>query len=373
MNKIEKSLLGIPFNQAYLLLPGLGLAAVIAWLSIWLSDVIGVTLLGFEKTPVSAVVIAILLGMLVNNLFRLPGWLRQGITFSVQKVLRLAIILLGIRLSILDVYKIGARCLPVILLTITCGVVLTTLLARWLKIPERLGTLIGVGTSICGASAILATAPAIEAEDEEVSYAVAVITVFGIAATLLYPYLAYLIFAGDPGKAGLFLGTAIHETAQVAGAGMVYQEVYAAPAALEAAAVTKLVRNVFMAAVIPLMSFYYARRSQDFAGKKIKLVRLLPAFILGFLGMAALRSIGDAGLSQGGRALWLWDAAAWQALSGTIAQWAGTLFVVALAGVGLNTSYAAMRGLGIKPLLAGLCAAAMVGLVSYLAIVLLSI
>jgi uncharacterized integral membrane protein (TIGR00698 family) len=269
------------------------------------------------------------------------------------------------------VFKLGAKGLPIVLLTITCGVVLTTLLARWMKIPERLGTLIGVGTSICGASAIVATAPAIEAEEEEVSYAVAVITIFGIAATLLYPYLANVLFAGDTLKIGLFLGTAIHETAQVAGAGMVYQEVFSSPAALEAATVTKLVRNVFMAAVIPFMSFYYARRSPDFKGKKISISKLFPSFILGFLVMAVIRSIGDAGINQGSSAFWLWDTGSWAAITGTIAKWASTLFVLALAGVGLNTHYETIKGLGIKPFLVGLFAALLVGLVSYLAIMIL--
>jgi uncharacterized integral membrane protein (TIGR00698 family) len=370
MNALEKNLLGVPFKKAHTLLPGLILSAAITWLSLWLSEFIGVSLLGFEKSPISSVVVAILLGMLVKNLVRLPAWFNPGIQFAIKKLLRLGIILLGIRLSIFDVFKLGASGLPIVLLTITFGVVLTTLLARAMHIPERLGTLIGVGTSICGASAIVATAPAIDADDEEVAYAVAVITMFGIAATLLYPYLANVIFAADPLKAGLFLGTAIHETAQVAGAGMVYQEVFASPAALEAATVTKLVRNVFMAAVIPLMSFYYARRSAEFKGKKISIAKLLPLFIIGFLLMAVLRSIGDAGV-QAGRAFGIWDAAAWKTITGTIKSWAEILFVLALAGVGLNTSYQTIKGLGIKPFLVGLFAALLVGLVSYLAIVVL--
>jgi len=371
MNTFEKNLLGVPFKQIPLLLPGLGLAALVAWASIWLAEWIGVELLGFAKSPISSVVIAILLGMLVNNLIPLPAIFAPGIGFTVKKILRLGIILLGIRLSIFDVFKLGAHGLPIVLLTIALGVVLTTLLARWMKIPERLGTLIGVGTAICGASAIVATAPAIEADDEEVSYAVAVITVFGIAATLLYPYLANLIFAGDALKAGLFLGTAIHETAQVAGAGLVYQEVFNSPAALEAATVTKLVRNVFMAAVIPLMSLYYAQRSAEFKGRKINITRLLPVFILGFLAMAVLRSIGDAGVNSGGQAFWLFDSGTWKALTGLVAEWAGNFFVLALAGVGLSTRYATIKGLGIKPFLMGLFAAALVGMVSYIAILLL--
>jgi uncharacterized integral membrane protein (TIGR00698 family) len=371
MNFFEKNLLGIPFKRSYQLLPGFLLVAIIAWLSIWVSEYIGVDVLGYPKSPISSVIVAIILGMLLNNHLPTPAWFKPGITFSIKKILRLGIILLGVRLSIYDVFKLGAQSLPIVLLTITSGVLLTTFLAKRIKIPRRLGTLIGVGTSICGASAIVATAPAIDAKEEEVTYAVAVITVFGIAATLLYPYLANVIFAGDPLRAGLFLGTAIHETAQVAGAGMVYSEVFSSPGALEAATVTKLVRNVFMAAVIPLMSYYYARSSKEFEGKKTRITKLLPIFILGFLAFAVIRSIGDAGINQSGTAYWAWGAETWGAITGTIKNWAGIFFVIALAGVGMNTNFKMIKGLGIKPFVVGLLAAGLVGMVSYLAITIL--
>jgi branched-chain amino acid transport system permease protein len=137
--------------------------------------------------------------------------------------------------------------------------VLTTFFTRLLKLSDRLGTLMAVGTSICGASAIVATAPAIEAEDEEVAYAVANITVFGIAAMLLYPYLAHALFSGNVVMAGLFQGTAIHETAQVTGSALIYDQTFGVsqkPSAADVAIVIKLVRNAFMAVVIPVMALF---------------------------------------------------------------------------------------------------------------------
>ena len=98
---------------------------------------------------------------------------------------------------------------------------ITALIGRWLKLPSRLATLIAVGTSICGVSAIVATGPAIEAEDEEVAYAVATITIFGILATFLYPYLAHALFGQNATAAGLFIGTSIHDTSQVTGAALI--------------------------------------------------------------------------------------------------------------------------------------------------------
>jgi uncharacterized integral membrane protein (TIGR00698 family) len=374
MNALEKNLLGVTVDEIPSLLPGLLVAALLAWLSIWLSKYIGVSLMGFEKTPISAVMMAILLGLIISNVIPLPVSLKPGLTFAVKKVLRLGIILLGIRLSIFDVFKLGALGVPIVLLCILGALFFTTRLNKWLKLPERLGTLIAVGTSICGVSAIVATGPAIDAKDEEVAYAVAVITIFGILATLVYPYAAHAIFVGDPVKVGLFLGTSIHDTSQVTGAALVFADVFSLPRGLDVATVTKLVRNVFMAAVIPFMAFYYARKMADqgeFAGKKTHIGKLLPLFIAGFLVCAVLRSIGDAGVNAGGNAFGLWGNGAWKGIYGFIKHWAVNFLVVALAGVGLNTSLRTLKGLGTKPFLVGLGAALTVGVVSFIAISLL--
>jgi len=373
MSTWEKNLLGTRIDEAPQLLPGLVVAALLAWLSIWLSKFLGVTVMGFDKSPVSAVMMAILLGLIINNVIPLPEVLRPGFKFTVKKILRLGIILLGIRLSVFDVFRLGALGVPIVVLCILGALFFTTRINKWLKLPERLGTLIAVGTSICGVSAIVATGPAIDAEDEEVAYAVAVITIFGLVATLVYPYLANLIFAGDPVKAGLFLGTSIHDTSQVTGAALVFADVFSLPRALDVATVTKLVRNVFMAAVIPLMALYYARRTAQGEGeeKKISFVKLLPLFIVGFLILAVVRSIGDAGINGGGRAFGLWDSGAWKDLFGFVKTWAVNFLVLALAGVGLSTSFRTFKGLGVKPFFVGLAAALMVGVVSFVAISLL--
>jgi uncharacterized integral membrane protein (TIGR00698 family) len=370
MSVLEDNLLGVTVDRVPSLLPGLLAVALLAWLSIWLSRFVGETLLGFDKTPISAVMLAILLGLFLSAALPLPKALKPGLGFVVKKVLRLGIILLGIRLTLFDVFRLGAYGVPIVLICIVGALFFTTRINHWLKLPERLGTLIAVGTSICGVSAIVATGPAIEAEEEEVAYAVAVITIFGLLATLVYPYIGEFLFAGQALKIGLWLGTSVHDTSQVVGSAKVYADVFAAPLALDTATVTKLVRNVFMAAVIPGMAFYYARKSQV-EGKKTNIAQLLPLFVLGFLAMAVLRSLGDAMVKGGGNAYGLWDATAWKALHGTIKDWAEILLVVALAGVGLSTNFRSFKGLGIKPFLVGLGAALIVGAVSFVAISLL--
>jgi uncharacterized integral membrane protein (TIGR00698 family) len=372
MSAWEKNLLGIPANEVPSLLPGLLVAALLAWLSIWLSKFIGVTLLGFDKTPISAVMLGILLGLIIGAIIPMPAVLKPGLKFAVKKVLRLGIIMLGIRLTIFDVFKLGAYGVPIVVICILGALFFTTRINKWLKLPERLGTLIAVGTSICGVSAIVATGPAIDAEEEEVAYAVAVITIFGLLATLVYPYAANAIFAGDALKVGLFLGTSVHDTSQVVGSAKVYADVFSAPQALDVATVTKLVRNVFMALVIPFMAFYYARKTQgESSGKKASFLKLLPLFVVGFLIVAVIRSVGDAGIEAGGNAFGLWDGGAWKGIYSSIKTWAGNLLVVALAGVGLGTDFRTFKGLGIKPFLVGLGAALLVGVVSFIAISLL--
>ncbi|MBC8508518.1 MAG: putative sulfate exporter family transporter [Anaerolineales bacterium] len=356
------------------LIPGVIVVALSTWLSIWLSDYIGGELMGFEKSPISPVMIAIILGLGISALFQLPATLNPGFKFSVKKLLRLGIILLGIRLTIFDVFKLGSFGIPIVILCIVGALVFTTWINRRLNLPQRLGTLIAVGTSICGVTAIVATSPAIDAEEEESAYAVAVITVFGLFATIFYPYLANFIFNAHAIKAGLFLGTSVHETAQVVGAAKIYADIFAQTLTLDVATVTKLVRNVFMAFVIPFMAYYYARQSpveDEFKGEKTSILKLLPMFILGFIAMAVFRSIGDAGINAGGEAFALLDGSAWKTLIATIKNWAEVLLVVALAGVGLGTNFRSVRALGIKPFIVGLGASLSVGLISYLAITLL--
>lgn len=374
MNRWEKNLLGVPIKEIPSLLPGLLVASLLAWLSIWLSVFIGVNLMGFNKSPISAVMLALLCGLVIGNLITLPEQLNPGLTFAVKKVLRLGIILLGIRLSIYRVFKLGALGIPIVLVCILGALGITSRLNKWLNQPERLGTLIAVGTSICGVSAIIATGPAIDAEDEEVAYAVALITIFGLIATLVYPIVAYTLFRGDEVKVGLFLGTSIHDTSQVTGAALVFSDLFSLPHALDVATITKLTRNVFMAVVIPFMAFYYNRKMADrseFAGKKVSIANLLPLFIVGFLALAVIRSIGDAGINAGGRAFGVWDNTAWMDIHSFLKAQAVNFLVVALAGVGLSTRLSKFKGLGKKPFLVGLGAALTVGVVSFIAISLL--
>ena len=341
------------------ILPGLILAFVLALAGQFLSEFIGVDLMGLPKSPISAIMMAILLGILIRNTISLPDTFQPGIRFGLVRVLRLGIVLLGIRLSLGEAGAIGLQSLPIILGTVGAALLIVTFLARRVGLSGPLGTLIAVGTSVCGATAIVATAPAIGAKDDEVSYAVACVTLFGVVAMLVYPFAGHWIFSGDPFASGLFLGTSVHETAQVAGAGLVYQQYYDDPQALDVATVTKLVRNLGMLVIIPLMSVVYHRSSSD-AGEAPKWWTMIPLFVVGFACMSLIRTVGDAGELAFG----FLQPETWQAIVTNTKEVAEMCLAVAMAAVGLGTSIKGLVDIGLKPLAVGLFSALLVGGVS---------
>lgn len=340
-------------------LPGLVLAIVLAVLGNLFADRASAAL-GLGPGAVSGIMVAILLGLAVGNIVRLPEWLKPGIALAVKRVLRIGIVLLGLRLSIVEVGSIGVRALPVILVTIPAAILIVTYLGRRIGLADRLGSLIAVGTSICGNTAIVAVSPTIGAKEEETSYAVACITVFGLFAMLVYPFAAHWLFSGDAFSSGVFLGSAVHDTSQVAGAGMVYQDYYHAPEALNVATVTKLERNLSMLIVIPLMSIMYHRRSSEGSAPP-PWWTMVPLFVLAFAGMSALRTVGDLGTT---RPLGFLSPEQWHTFIKVGKELSSYCLAIAMAGVGLGTSIKGLRSIGFKPLALGLVSALTVGLIS---------
>src|SRR6185436_516123 len=194
------------------------------------------------------------------NLLPLPDALTPGLKFATSAVLRAGIVLVGIRLSVFDVLKLGLAGLPVVVAAITTGLVFVTWFNRRLGLPPRLGTLVAAGTSICGVTAIVSTAPAIDADEREVAYAVANVVAFGLFGMLVYPYLAHAVLSRSE-TIGLFLGTAVHDTSQVVGAALTYKQVYNDDIVLRVATVTKLTRNIFLAGVIPVLTWLHVRET----------------------------------------------------------------------------------------------------------------
>ncbi len=341
------------------LLPGLSIVLALAIVGRAGSQLIGVEWLGVERSPISPILLAIVFGLTVRNTVGLPSVYEAGVQICLKRILRVGVALLGIRLSLVAVGSIGLSALPIVLGCIASALLLVNWISRAVGLPRRLGTLIAVGTAICGNTAIVATAPVIGASEDETSYAVGTITVFGLIALVTYPFVAHGIFGGNPDLAGFFLGTAIHDTAQVAGAGLLYAQQYAAPETLDTATVTKLVRNLFMVAVIPLMTILYHRGdSEQKATQRPKLNQMIPLFVFGFVAMALLRTLGDFGDAPFAGLL---SDAQWKSSIAFITALSSWCLTMAMASVGLGTNLKRLRSLGLKPLAAGLAAALTVG------------
>ena len=352
------------------LLPGVSLAVAIAFLGSVIATWIGTSLFGLGKTPLSPILVAILLGLFLRNTVGLPSVYEAGLQLCLKRVLRIGVALLGLRLSLIAAGAIGLAALPIVIGSIATALVLVTRISRWLELPPRLGLLIAAGTAICGNTAIVAAGPVIHASEDEVSYAVGTITVFGLLALVAYPFLSHFIFGGDARLAGLFLGTAVHDTAQVAGAGLLYAQQFGAAEALDTATVTKLVRNLFMIVVIPVVAFLYGRSDgETSASSRPPLKQIVPLFVFGFLALVLVRTLGDLGSSPFGGLL---SVDQWHGLiddASAVSKWA---LGVAMAAVGLGTNLKRLRTLGLKPLGVGLVAALTVGLVSAVLIHLLA-
>lgn len=361
------------------ILPGLILCLIVMLIGIYGADLIGLILIQFNflpegsASPVSGIFVAIIIGILIRNTLGLHPIFKEGAKAAVKYALKLGIILLGLRLSLVEALKLGAWGVPLIVVCITSGLAVTLYFTRKFQQSERLGTLIATGTGICGVTAIMATAPVIEAKENEISYAVANITVFGLIGMLFYPYLTHFFFADEPIKAGLFLGTAIHDTAQVTGSALIYDQMFQMEKAVDVAMVTKLTRNLFIIAVIPIVSLLFFKRSRtsennEETGENSRLpkwYKLVPLFVIGFLVLALIRTIGDVTLTNSGLAFGFLEASTWESVYESGSSFGTTYMLgMAMAGVGLTTDLSQFKGLGMKPFYIGLIAAISVGIVS---------
>jgi uncharacterized integral membrane protein (TIGR00698 family) len=348
----------------------LALAAAVALLAGAAADLVGRQLLslqgaaGAKGSPISGIALAVLVGLLLSNVARLPPVLKPGLDFAIKKVLRLGIILVGIKLSIVDVLKVGSLGIPLVAGIVGFGIATTLLLARSARVSRSLAFLAAASTAICGITAALAVAPTVEASDEEVAYTVANVTLFGLLGMLVYPYVAHALFGTVPGAAGLFLGTAIHDTSQVMGAALSYQQLFGDERAAQVATVAKLTRNSLLVAVVPLLGYLHQRGGST-GGARGSLRKLFPMFVLGFVALAAVRTAGDMTLAGQGHALGLFPSSTWHELTKLIGERvAGLLLGTALAAVGLTTRLEVFRGLGPRPFVIGMSAAAAVSLAS---------
>ncbi len=345
--------------------PGVTLALIFFLFSQGINNVLAIEIFGTPKSPISTVLIAILLGILMGNAFTPRPGMMVGLDFTQQYILKLGIICLGIRLSFEEFIKFGSIAIPLIIVCIIGVLILIKLLIKKVSISSKMSYLIAIGTSVCGATAIVATAPVINAKKTEIAYAIANITLFGVIAMIAYPYFAEWYFNNENLKAGLFLGTSIHETSQVAAAGLIYDQQFNSPETLNVATVTKLIRNTFLVIMIPLFAFLYNRG--EVKNKSYSIFDIFPYFVLGFIGMILIRNVGDQIFSNENENYFIW--------MNTIEYLkilATTFLTMAMAAVGISINLSELKSMGYKPFVVGFIAAVTVGIISLIYIETLS-
>ncbi len=344
-------------NKNLVVIPGIILAFVLYTLSQGFNNIIGIELLGYDKSPISTAMIAILLGMFFGNVFQVRQGFQKGLDFTREYILKLGIIFLGIQLKPFEFLDFGKVAIPLIVICIISVLIVIKLLIKKLRIPTRMAYLISIGSTVCGTTAIMATAPVIKANKSEVSYAISNITLFGILSMLLYPYFANIYFDGEPLLIGLFLGTSIHETSQVAAAGLIYEQQFNSPETLNIATVTKLIRNTFLIIMIPLFAFLYNRGQTK--EKNYSILKIFPYFVVGFVGMIILRNVGDE--IYGSNSNWI------ESIN-NIKLFSKIFLTMAMAAIGLSTNLKDIKNMGYKPFIVGFIAMLTVGIVCIITI-----
>ena len=343
--------------------PGIGVCAAIA-LPCWF--------LGEALPVVGGPVFAILLGMAIALVWRQPsrGTVQNGIAFTAKKVLQYAVILLGFGLNLAQIAAVGAESLPIICSTIATALIVGYILYKVLRMDSAIATLIAVGSSICGGSAIAATAPVIRAKDEQVAQAISVIFLFNVIAALIFPTLGSMLGMSNEGF-GLFAGTAVNDTSSVTAAAAAWDGMHPGANALDDATIVKLTRTLAIIPITFVLAIVMARKenaagvgagvaergtdglaASDPAanaaaptGAKLlgsfSLKRAFPTFILLFLAASVITTVAVAAGA---------DAAAFAPLK-TLSKF---FIVMAMAAIGLNTDLVKLVRSGAKPILMGL-------------------
>ena len=301
-------------------------------------------LLGKTFPVVGGPVIAILAGMLITLVWTNKGKAESGIKWTSKIILQTAVVLLGFGMNLGVILQTGKQSLPIIVCTISTSLIIAWLLRKIIKVPSNTSILVGVGSSICGGSAIAATAPVIDADDTEVAQAISVIFFFNMLAALFFPSLGALLgFSTKSGEAfGIFAGTAINDTSSVTAAASTWDSLYAlGSATLDKAVTVKLTRTLAIIPITLVLAFIRTRSSKA-EGKKVEFKKIFPMFILYFVLASVITTIAtSAGVS----------ADVFTPLK-TLSKF---FIVLAMSAVGLNTNIIKLIKTGGKPLALGFC------------------
>lgn len=318
--------------------------------------------------PIDEMLLAVLIGIALRNFVGLPGWFGIGVKHTVQKVLPLAIVLLGAKLDFFDVLRISGQSLAISLICVVVALLLTVWLCLRTGVSRNLGLLIGVGTAICGGTAIVVAAPVVEADENDTAFAIMTITIFGLISIPLFPALGHLLALSQI-DFGIWAGAAIHATPQVVAAAFAYGS-----EAGDTAVIVKLVRVLLLAPLVVALGIWHARekrlRDEPHVGTSASFTTLFPPFVLGFLMVAlanTLQLLPDFTVHL--RESFLWEAGSHElAMRDLVMSASGFLIAMAMAGVGLGVHLRGLAAVGLRALWVGLFSAIVLAAFSLLLI-----
>lgn len=301
--------------------------------------------LGKAFPIVGGAVIAIISGMIVTLFIKNKTSYESGIKFSSKKILQWAVILLGFGLNLNVILQTGKQSLPIIMSTIAISLIVSFILCKLMHIPGKISTLVGVGSSICGGSAIAATAPVIDADDEEVAQSISVIFFFNVLAAIFFPTLGKLLGFAPTGDAfGIFAGTAINDTSSVTAAAATWDNMYnLGSQTLDTAVTVKLTRTLAIIPITLVLAFVRIKKEKNNNNqKKVPLKQIFPTFILYFIAASVITTVA---VSFGVDA----------SVFNPIKEISKFFIVLAMAAIGLNTNIIKLVKTGGKPIFMGLC------------------
>lgn len=312
-----------------------------------------ISLGSFSLEVIGAPVFAILIGMILTLAFPALASnkiMKDGIKFTSKKILQWAVIILGFSLNLGTIAKVGSKCLPVILSTISISLIVAFVMMKALKINKKTACLIGVGSSICGGSAIAAAAPVIEADDEEVAQSISVIFLFNVLAALIFPLFGHAIGLGSEGFA-IFAGTAVNDTSSVTAAASTAEGIYGCDGILSAAITVKLTRTLAIIPITLVLAFVTMRKNRNMGGEKtnFSFKKIFPWFILFFVGASIITTVVGV-LPESGFSVF------YNQTFVAVMKWLAKFFIAtAMCAIGLNTNLVNLIKKGGKPILLGLC------------------
>ncbi|WP_124098781.1 YeiH family protein [Ruminococcus sp. Marseille-P6503] len=308
--------------------------------------------LGRLVPVVGGPVFAIIAGMILTLFIKDKSSIQSGITFTSKKVLQYAVILLGFGLNLSTILRIGKQSLPVIVSTIATSLIVAFALHKLMKIPSKISTLIGVGSSICGGSAIAATAPVIDADDEEIAQSISVIFLFNVIAALIFPTLGGALGLTNEGF-GLFAGTAVNDTSSVTAAASAWDGIHNSNT-LDTATIVKLTRTLAIIPITLVLAFVRMRseknKAADESGRKVSLKKIFPMFIVYFVIASVITTVVMSAFEGNSAAL---DTA--NSIFGFLKDLSKFFIIMAMSAIGINTNIVKLVKTGGKPIFMGFC------------------